>query len=1060
MTDLGAPVAAAVAAASSAGSSSSTMPAPSITSFQEPTVEDVPEKAPEQGQTGVTIEPVDDAMDLDDPPPSSAAPPRRKRRPRRGDLLLFVVHGMGRQDWLPRNVESLRSSVTAILADSAAAAVVDTDADADAEDDVAQDATSHDVHLPFCRATGPLRHVGRVDLVPIEYHSVLHATTKAAIDRIRLPSCPAMRTVIDEFVVDPLYYFTPFHGQFVRNEVVRQLNAKYAEYMAAHPNFRGHVALLAHSQGGIVMWDLLNAKVANGVSPVAVPLAFPLTHVFTMGSPIANVVVLRGHDQGLPHHAEAARDDLASSLALPSADVADDAVGLRAHYAHPTTQFFSLFHPLDPIAYRLEPLFDAHLASVPPVPVPVYVPPAVAASADRSAAGALILRQWNDRWRRAILASLAGALPTLAPILRAPQAFSNPLPHLSRHMRSIVDALVAAGAAGAEAAAAVVAAAMRAEQQQAQAQQGQEEAAQHDGYSSDDEQGQEDNEDDEDNKVDAIANGDAPLLARRRRARRRPVSPPVVAGITDRQDSGAAVDGDGDATDGMDVDPIVAMSPLSPSSWRLPFLSSSSSRTAAVAPADPLANDTGAVSADTEDEDDNDETPLHPPSPVLTQPGLTTPVNATPRRKRRRVESIPTSTTTTLTTITGPCLVVTPAGMVPPTATVAASASAAAAATVRAGHAVATAAVSVAASSATAVAAWAPRNPRAAASLWAMLRGDATATTAPAQEGAEAAPSAALDLDVDVDRVVPPPPSTPGVPTLQTADPDEAAIEVEDEDGARESSQLLPGRARRIPPVVREPSALSLDEDAPAARPPASASARRTITPRRIVPASSTVTSRRIRTEGDYVVNQLRSMFSARGAPATAPPPPLTRTPSVSAATTTAPTTATVPVPLDVAVDAIPSPPVSDPEEVEAKTEADAEVAAAQDAAAAKAAIARLPRGQRLDYVLQVPPARGILPANEYLGGLRAHFNYWGSKDVMWFVLRTLDGVLAEALGFEDVSEDEEEVAVVEPVEGTSDAVKDEVAVADAEVMEEMGGPTLLAPNEGLEPFVEGMVLE
>ncbi|KAJ3374114.1 hypothetical protein GGF31_008330 [Allomyces arbusculus] len=1056
MTDLGAPIAAAVAAASSTGSSSTTMPAPNNTSFPDPTIEDVPDSGENalQGQHDVTIEPSagDDAMDLDDPPPpTTTAPPRRKRRPRRGDLLLFVVHGMGRQDWLPRNVESLRSSVTAILADSAAAAVVDRDADADVDNDVAQDATSHDAHLPFRRAAGPLRHVGRVDLVPIEYHSVLHATTKAAIDRIRLPSCPAMRTVIDEFVVDPLYYFTPFHGQFVRNEVVRQLNAKYAEYMAAHPNFRGHVALLAHSQGGIVMWDLLNAKVADGVSPVAIPLAFPLTHVFTMGSPIANVVVLRGHDQGLPRNAEAARDDLASSLALPSADVADD--GLRAHYAHPTTQFFSLFHPLDPIAYRIEPLFDAHLASVPPVPVPIYVPPAVSASADRSAAGALILRQWNDRWRRAILASLAGALPTLAPILRAPQAFSNPLPHLSRHMRSIVDALVAAGAAGAEAAAAVVAAAMRAEQQQAQ--QGQDEAVQHDGYSSDDEQGQDEDED-ENNEVDELANGDAPLLARRRRARRRPVSPAVIAGITDRQDSGAAVDGS-DATDGMDVDPNIVTSPLSPSSWRLPFLSSS--RTAAVGPADPSAKDTDAVSADSDGEEDNDETPLHPPSPVLTQPGLTTPVNATPRRKRRRVESIPTSTTTTtttLTTITGPCLVVTPAGMVQPTATVAASASAAAAATVRAGHAVATAAVSVAASSATAVAAWAPRNPRAAASLWAMLRGDAAAATAPAQDGADAAPSAALDLDADVDRVVPPTASADtSVP--QTADPEEATIEVEDEDGARESSQLLPGRARRIPPVAREPSALSLDEDAPAARTSSSfAAARRTIPPRRIVPASSTVTSRRIRTEGDYVVNQLRSMFSARGSATTAPPPPpLSRTPSVSAATTTAPTTATVPVPLDV----IPSPPVSDPEEVEAKP--DAEVAAAQDAAAAKAAIARLPRGQRLDYVLQVPPARGILPSNEYLGGLRAHFNYWGSKDVMWFVLRTLDGVLAEALGFEDASEDEDEdeVAVAEPGEG---AGKDDV-VADAivaEAEEAVGGPTGLAPSEGLEPFVEGIVLE
>ncbi|KNE63922.1 hypothetical protein AMAG_08981, partial [Allomyces macrogynus ATCC 38327] len=94
MTDLGAPVAAAVAAASSVGSSGMSA---TTSNFPDPTVEDVPDSGEnsQQGQTDVTIEPSADAMDLDDPPPSTTPPPRRKRRPRRGDLLLFVVHGMG-----------------------------------------------------------------------------------------------------------------------------------------------------------------------------------------------------------------------------------------------------------------------------------------------------------------------------------------------------------------------------------------------------------------------------------------------------------------------------------------------------------------------------------------------------------------------------------------------------------------------------------------------------------------------------------------------------------------------------------------------------------------------------------------------------------------------------------------------------------------------------------------------------------------------------------------------------------------------------------------------------
>ncbi|KAL7754128.1 hypothetical protein RI367_000108 [Sorochytrium milnesiophthora] len=245
-------------------------------------------------------------------------------------LVLIVLHGMGAQKWLPRNVEGLKESIASLLS----------------------------VEL------AELSNIDRVDVLPIEYHSILHGleSTDQRARAIRLPTCIALRSVINDYMCDPLYYFTFRHGRRLRKIVARLLNGAFDDYLRdnglTRETFRGTVAILSHSMGGIVTWDLLDndrryrqwkagtyqaQTVDQEKDPVEdiVPINFPVSNVFCMGSPVGNTLVLRGHD------------------------VSD-------YEFAPHIAFWNIFHPLDPIAFRLEPLFDLAYTHIPAVSLPPY----------------------------------------------------------------------------------------------------------------------------------------------------------------------------------------------------------------------------------------------------------------------------------------------------------------------------------------------------------------------------------------------------------------------------------------------------------------------------------------------------------------------------------------------------------------------------------------------------------------------------------------------------------------------------------------------------------------
>lgn len=154
------------------------------------------------------------------------------------------------------------------------------------------------------------------------------------------------------------------------------MNKCYAKFCERNPDFHGSVSVSGHSLGSVILFDLLqhqrieveNSENLENATRVKSPLkrhcsqqinytignagtgqpyisypqlSFQPKHFFALGSPIGMFVTIRGID----------------------------ALGLD--FKLPTTEhFFNIFHPYDPVAYRIEALVNSELQTMRPVLVP------------------------------------------------------------------------------------------------------------------------------------------------------------------------------------------------------------------------------------------------------------------------------------------------------------------------------------------------------------------------------------------------------------------------------------------------------------------------------------------------------------------------------------------------------------------------------------------------------------------------------------------------------------------------------------------------------------------
>ncbi|GAA5807379.1 hypothetical protein MFLAVUS_000739 [Mucor flavus] len=170
-----------------------------------------------------------------------------------------------------------------------------------------------------------------IQYIPIEWHKHIHEETDAIMDDITLSSIPFMRMINNEYLSDAFFYLSKDRGQSIINHVTKTFNEAYSGFINENPDFQGKVAILAYSLGGIIAWDILSNQLQKNIKHISkLDMTFPRLdfkpdYLFTLGSPLSAFLTVRNQDP-------------------------------KVYHPHPSIIFENIYHPYDPLAYRLEPM--------------------------------------------------------------------------------------------------------------------------------------------------------------------------------------------------------------------------------------------------------------------------------------------------------------------------------------------------------------------------------------------------------------------------------------------------------------------------------------------------------------------------------------------------------------------------------------------------------------------------------------------------------------------------------------------------------------------------------
>ncbi|KAI6190498.1 BMA-IPLA-1, isoform c [Aphelenchoides bicaudatus] len=274
-------------------------------------------------------------------------------RPVFSDLIL-VIHGVGQkghEGTIAKNTTQIRDSVESLMAK----------------------------HYP--------NEKRRPMILPIEWRSTLLLDGDVT-GTITLPRMLGFRNTLNRIAMDIMFYQSPLYRQEIINGVIKCLNSTYSKFIQSHPKFNGPVSIFAHSLGSVIAYDILTnwsplvlydefithaiEKQRDSASDEEKrqmyanyhesrkklmendgqlkeilinqdeKLSFKTKYLFCVGSPLAVFIVMRGHELDfVPKKTQCER-------------------------------IINIFHPYDPVAYRLEPLFHKNYKLVRPARIFSY----------------------------------------------------------------------------------------------------------------------------------------------------------------------------------------------------------------------------------------------------------------------------------------------------------------------------------------------------------------------------------------------------------------------------------------------------------------------------------------------------------------------------------------------------------------------------------------------------------------------------------------------------------------------------------------------------------------
>ena len=204
----------------------------------------------------------------------------------------------------------------------------------------------------------------RIEVLPVQWRKHLTLDVDSLAASLMPPGIPSLRHMLHSTAVEVLFYLTPLHRGAILDSVVKSLNSVYSKFIKRNPSFVGKVSIFAHSLGSVLCWDILcNQRSKSAVTvtdketaaPVWAPnavtignLKFEVDKFFIVGSPLGCFLSLRGINQSLGVGLGTPRSAplMTCNPAVPG-----------SHDGLPkVNRLYNIFHPYDPVAYRLEPL--------------------------------------------------------------------------------------------------------------------------------------------------------------------------------------------------------------------------------------------------------------------------------------------------------------------------------------------------------------------------------------------------------------------------------------------------------------------------------------------------------------------------------------------------------------------------------------------------------------------------------------------------------------------------------------------------------------------------------
>lgn len=226
-----------------------------------------------------------------------------------------------------------------------------------------------------------------------------------SLEDITVEGMAFARSLISDLALDVLLYQSAYREQ-ICDIVTKEANRIYNLFMERNPEFKGKVHIMGHSLGSAIMFDILcrQRDKTSSPEPPKNPLRiwpsqdryeprqpkelafdFDVADFYCLGSPVGLFQMLKGRSiaaRHLPTSPPSESPLSSEGAADPFLTTHSPAHPHDEYHMSPVTgvpytcsspkveQLYNIFHPSDPIAYRIEPLISRAMSSLKPQALP------------------------------------------------------------------------------------------------------------------------------------------------------------------------------------------------------------------------------------------------------------------------------------------------------------------------------------------------------------------------------------------------------------------------------------------------------------------------------------------------------------------------------------------------------------------------------------------------------------------------------------------------------------------------------------------------------------------